>query len=81
MASPEKTKIRVSIVKNTSFVGLGCIKLNSVVCRYNFFGETVTFEEALQIMLMSICTGFGLEFSKWFFEKIRKVETKVNGKH
>ncbi len=40
----------------------------------------MTFEDALQIMLVSVCTGFGLEFSKWLFEKIRKMENRINHK-
>ncbi len=32
------------------------------------------------LVVMGFCTGFGLEFSKWFFEKIRHIEKKVNGK-
>jgi len=42
----------------------------------------MTFEEGLMLVVMGFCTGFGLEFSKWFFEKVRKVEGKIklNGK-
>jgi len=43
----------------------------------------MTFEEAVWIMIAFFLQGFGIEFSKWVFEKVRKLENrvKINGKH
>ncbi len=33
--------------------------------------------DAFILLFAGFCSGFGIEFAKWFFEKLRHIEKKV----